>query len=502
MASQVFMSFDGKPIVPAGRTIEQFSELNWDFSDFQFKANSYRCPIGEETGVAHLLMLRRDVQQISTAGYKTLVMGDDAFGSVTFPGMIFDSAYRLLPGSSQDPNALYLVKAVDKRFIAAQSFCNQRFNLRYPNSSQAADNANLDLKMGFASQTVNGGTTPYTWTQIIQQIATSLQGGAGSIVIPSSLSLTSTPENLRFDCISGWRAMCDVANRIGSECKYDPIADSFSMVEMGGDTTNPMGQQGGAGTSQGLTDGVTQRTQSDQLLEDAETIVGTYRYPEKVSVCFPVIDGDSNTFGLVNKNNGHFYNIDIAGSSITPSRYSSPNGSTPLTGTRQILYDAMLALWTDVTVTDPDNKTDLTTRATEVATEFYKSIRDCTPAKQVFNGARQFVPGATISEVIWREFGDGLKTEVIRYQPRTQWSIQRELPERGAILLLGKTSGAINKDSTGTVAIHAGLSPGSEAAVSGATTLKVYNRFADIGDGKWIIVAWLNSKWEVLVVEC
>jgi hypothetical protein len=42
---------------------------------------------------------------------------------------------------------------------------------------------------------------------------------------------------------------------------------------------------------------------------------------------------------------------------------------------------------------------------------------DDTSARWVFSGPRSVIPGPFISEVTWREYGDGWKTEVTRWRP-------------------------------------------------------------------------------------
>ena len=392
--SVIFMSLDNQPIIPAQLALDQYEKNNWDTSGFEGMANSFRCPIGEEPSQGFFLMTRQAVQQINTAGYKTLVMGDDN-GSVTLPGIVVKQAIRLVTGASQDPNALYLVEVTDKRFIARMSIVNLRFNIRYSGASEIDPN------------TTNLGT-PWTWAQVVSQIATVLPAGASSIVIPSSVSVSSTPENIQYDCVSGWSALADVGKRLGCELLYNPIADAFSMVQMGIGSSNPLGNQGGASSGGGLTSGPTLRTQSDLLLEDLESITGAYNYPATVSVCFPVFDADPITFVLTNRNQGYFYNVPVSG-----------NLSIAASGTTAIVYDSMMAIWHDPTIPNPDNLAALTTRANEVATAYYAKLTGNTNARNVYSGAMAYVPGSTVCETTWRDFGDGLKTEVQRWQPTT-----------------------------------------------------------------------------------
>lgn len=66
-------------------------------------------------------------------------------------------------------------------------------------------------------------------------------------------------------------------------------------------------------------------------------------------------------------------------------------------------------------------------------------------------------------------------------------------------LMLGKTSGAINKAASGTVTIWSGAI-GSEATTGVDVT--AYNRFANVSTGKWVVVASILGRLYLIAAEC
>lgn len=68
-------------------------------------------------------------------------------------------------------------------------------------------------------------------------------------------------------------------------------------------------------------------------------------------------------------------------------------------------------------------------------------------------------------------------------------------------VLLGKTDAAHAKGATGTISIYTGTTKGSETD-SGRDITGVYNRFADLETGKWVLLHWVAGGWELIAGEC
>jgi hypothetical protein len=66
-------------------------------------------------------------------------------------------------------------------------------------------------------------------------------------------------------------------------------------------------------------------------------------------------------------------------------------------------------------------------------------------------------------------------------------------------LVIGKTDGAIDKGSSGTVKVYNGAA-GSET--DSGNTIAAYNPFADVADDKWVAAAQINGQWYLVAAEC
>lgn len=68
-------------------------------------------------------------------------------------------------------------------------------------------------------------------------------------------------------------------------------------------------------------------------------------------------------------------------------------------------------------------------------------------------------------------------------------------------LILGKTTQAISKNSSGTVYGYTGPTPGAETVTSNVYT--AYNRFGDIAAGAWVYMTLTPfGKYDIVQAEC
>lgn len=419
------MRFGGRTVASVQYALEMLERNGIDDACIRGKANSYRCPIGEEAGQGWLLMMRQDVEYLarqptsSSSILQHTLTVQVGGAQVNLQGLIFVRAFRLIPSESQDRDALYLVEISDLRYLAQRAAINRRFNLRPPHCAGES----------YIEETTNGGT-PWTWTEVIQQIwgqnLTAVIGSySGSLISARTPANVPKPENLRYEGTSSWHALCDALHRTGREMRFNPIGGSFSAVQMGDGTTDenaenpsPIHIGGGGSRINRMTDDPTTRYGFDIQLEDAETIAGPYLYPATVTVFFPTAFAQSELFNAINDSYGQFYYVTVAGSSLTiGNTYTAPSSGI-LAGSTVALFDQMPARFTAADDSTPANDSDLQDRAAEVAEDYYRSLVDGTPARWVFSGPRSLIPGPFITEVIWRDFGDGVKTEVTRYRPK------------------------------------------------------------------------------------
>ena len=96
--------------------------------------------------------------------------------------------------------------------------------------------------------------------------------------------------------------------------------------------------------------------------------------------------------------------------------------------------------------------------------------------------------------VLWKESGTG----------SGKWCLIRLGGGGGEPVRLGKTTSAWNKGAIATINLYPAGTPGSESQGSPATTLEdCVNKFANVGSGKWVIVALAgNDAWYLIAAEC
>lgn len=68
---------------------------------------------------------------------------------------------------------------------------------------------------------------------------------------------------------------------------------------------------------------------------------------------------------------------------------------------------------------------------------------------------------------------------------------------------LGKTSSAWNKGTTATINIWESGTPPSETQTTGVSIANCVNKFANVGSGKWVMLArGGNGSWYLIAAEC
>jgi hypothetical protein len=78
------------------------------------------------------------------------------------------------------------------------------------------------------------------------------------------------------------------------------------------------------------------------------------------------------------------------------------------------------------------------------------------------------------------------------------------LADDGEPVRLGKTTAVWNKGATATIELYEEGDPGSENKQTPALTLEgCVNHFADVGSGKWVMVArGVLGAWYLISAEC
>jgi hypothetical protein len=445
-----YASLGGKPIISIRSAIEAFTENGWDLSRFMGKANSFTNSIGEEPGRGYVLMAADTLNTLNTSTPLNLVFGQGGSDeSIELQGIYIRTATRITPGASQSTGAIFLVELVDTRYYLQRKLINKRYNCRYLR----------DTSSSYVTATTNSGT-PWTWSQVITDLwnaNSTLIGGIGTL--PGLTDLTSKPENLRYEGVPAWEALNDACRRCGCTVVLDnAFVNNFFVVRLGviaGDTAPSFFNAGGTnitklGAEATFSASPTPRITGDGIFSDAEVLQGDSMIPKTIVVMFPTEFGGSQIRDELESTYGKWYPIKIDGSdsAVLPYHVACEFHDTPGDGRRiprpnfnsgseLIRYELTTARFSSATDVDPSNKTDLTTRAKEIARDIYRTIHDCAIAHVGYMGvkfgadANPVIAGKTLTSVSWGDFGQGFRTDFYRSIPRLLPDVPYLIPQPG-----------------------------------------------------------------------
>jgi len=342
------------------------------------RANSYRCPTGEQPGVAYVLMTRSDVDALDKTGPLTLEMNTVSGGQTTtnaFTGLYFIEATRMRRGAPNDPNAAFLVRLEDKRCLLKWSdTANAQYNVR----AWANEGPHLQ------------GTGGFTWSTMVADLWNKMADVLGTFPgLPYAPH--GHPENWKFIGKSAWTALHQVLHKLECTTTYDPTTGTFSIVELGAEQTD-LANLAGA------------------LTFDEETITGNGdRLPGQVRVHFPtwhLAYGQERDTEADN-------NWSVARSSHAEVIATGSAGST----TSQLWDDLSLVYGENDT---PTNLADLTARAQQRVEKFVQRLQSPRFHKVLIGIETSVQPGSQVREITWRHWGEtagGTQTELLGYEP-------------------------------------------------------------------------------------
>lgn len=191
-------------------------------ADWWGTANHFALPLGRDPGRGHVLLRLADLDALGTAASHALKFsGTTAANSYTLKQITILGAKCLSPGAEGDAAAVFLAEIADRRHHLLMVPIDAAYNVT------AADGS------GYLAGTLNAGVA-YTWQQVIDALATACGLPAGQFALP--FAPDSAPENLTYWGGSAWAALCDVLDRLACSPKFDPAADTFSVVRLGTDT--------------------------------------------------------------------------------------------------------------------------------------------------------------------------------------------------------------------------------------------------------------------------
>lgn len=442
--SVAYASLGEAKIVSSSVMLNEFAVNGLDYSAFYRRANSYSCSIGPEPGVAWLLMKRSEIKKLDSRQSHNLTFGVGD-KSVVIKNLAIIHAQRIVSGKSLSPDAVYLVQLVDVRWLLRRTFINSRYNIRETCSAS-----------GWCQDTLNAGT-PWTFEEICEDIWSNFSSFGGFFTGNSTwdaskfheIAATVDPENVRFEGVTAWDALAQLCQESGFFLRYDPTVGDIRIMKIGlsldpspgsdGDLHAGFGGGGGAFDAAesikfALTPDSTARAAGDSLTDDSETILGAPIVPASVNVVFPTNDASCGSFCDINGSHGWYYKVNVTS---TAAR-ASMTGDTYLymdhyvSGTSVILNSTTFARFDAATDVTPSNQSDLEALAEQIAIDYYTSIGVQANGRVVFGGIKNFVPGPYISEVTWRDWGDGFRTEVARWPSPVGIAKPQKVPTGGS----------------------------------------------------------------------
>lgn len=409
------ITFGGKACIDTVSALESCQRLrlpvDW-YNNEATRPNSFINPRGVMAGRGFLLLDRASLDDLDVNVTHDLVMSLDTSESLgAIAGQSWSITHKTLhivdslcitPGLRADPKSCYLVEVADRRRIAQQVPINASYNHRQ----------RAPLTDDYYSGSLNGGSA-WTWSEMVEDVWDTV-GLLGSY---PGLPFTpdGTPENFLFWGMYALDALGMVLARIACTLKLDTQADTFSIVQLCDADLE--------------TDTEATLTTRDKLriLDDDRVTPDYGRFPESVSVFFPVRGEEPTTTGA-----SPFIEVSVDASTVVAA---ADLPATLAADTAVILYDEMTADWTEAGGTA--NLAALTTRAEERAGDYYRQLL----ARRIrrFYGTllsdTSLTPGAWIRATRWGDRGHGFITEIIR------------LPGDGIPSILAPVAGITRTDS-------------------------------------------------------
>jgi len=335
------------------------------------RAGTYRCPLGRRHGSAHFLLRKRDLDALGTAADHALTFEDDAGNRISFARLTLVKAVCVTPGHEDGPLAAFECEAADRRVHLARIPVDKGYNVK------TADGGD------YQAQTKNAGSA-WTWSGVVNDLCTTL-----GISIPAvPFTPHGTPENLTYYGSFAWAALCDVADRLACAVRYDPVADSFTLVRLG-----DVAAAADAAVARLKRDGL--RTWDAYPVEPERG-----RRPQKVRVRF-------RRYPLPTDGSSPWYTVDV----------TLPTAAGVVAGTYVQFDDDSAALGATGT---PSNSATLATRARERADDWARKQRGFDDRFLVeyrdFQPSGVTILGPTVGEVGFDDKGGPMRT-VVRAQP-------------------------------------------------------------------------------------
>lgn len=394
-----FWKFGGFKLLDPAEILDA-ARRNGTTTEFWGRVNSFRCPRGREPGVGYLLMRGKDLSRTVTntnEGTKTIngqlntnvsqkleyFENGSSTAKLTIPRLYVTRALRMTRRSREDDeDGAYLVEVMDIRRLLQMS----------AHASGTLFLSNFNTWNNYT----NSYTPELSWQQLIDILWSELRAPSP---LNSAPSLPYTPAGAPQETIiyggTIWDNIFRVLDMLACTLVYNPISDAFSIVEIGA-------------SQPGLTS--TMEDLKDKLVFDYDPIcpVGS-NVPGGVTIYNP------HRY----KNNSQSFSRSLTGAWVSTPVVTPPSGAN--FNRRIPFYDTSRATLSETLLIE--NSTELSDRHSEIAPRILSAAESVNQRIRKHYGGivTDILPGSEITEVAWRDYGDGSgpQTEIVQ-GPRTE----------------------------------------------------------------------------------
>lgn len=369
-------------------------------SEWYAKANSYVCPLGSKPGTGYLLMRRGDLalSVVETsdsnatlnlnASHDLVWTVTDAFQgegtfekqTVTLKNLVISRATAVCPGLAEDAETHYLVEVADRRQTIRRVMINAAYNVRSATTPTTSYTA-----------TQNGGVN-WTW-DLMGANLWNTQVGSALLGTWPGLPFTpdGTPDSFIYYQMSALDALQNFLARVGCSLRYNPVADTFSIVRLG--------------IVDAVFDTAETKWNAQRVWDSYNLDLNRALTPQYCRVAFHKFTqpADASPWYVVN--------VADATAPIAPV-------ADIVTGTYVIVPDDLWAVYDAAGTQTAASVTATGTRATERAADYFRILKlgkdDLVRVYAGAIGEAGFLPGAQILGTAWEDRGLGAKTTLYR----------------------------------------------------------------------------------------
>jgi hypothetical protein len=432
--TSVSMTFAGCPVYDPRKLYSEYQRIvaqqpdTWPAISTEFwgLANSYRCPRGKAAGYAWLLLRRGDIDSFDINLPQEFKI--EANGKKYVTKLLVVRALCMTPGAPGDPDGIYLVYAIDRRFLPWRLSptdtglvmgANQRRELA---ASLEIDGTapTGEFYTGF----LTSSTTLRTWAKTLEDAwtNTSLHITTGTAWPGLPYTPASHPENVNLShSFCSWVRFHYLLSLICCDTVYDPwtsnSADEGSGIPswVGCSSTSfvRLGEQ-----QETLIALVKKARSAGTLLFDYECLESdAAKYPGLYWTAYPISHfRQPHEAPLVAGVTGQhlidtYWQKTTLVSAIDPDISAATYGHETLLEPRKALLNAI-----GDDLTNPLNETELEVRADELVLNTHNKRKYSEQTfRYVISGHADILPGSQVKAVIWGDVGNGYMTEVLSF---------------------------------------------------------------------------------------